>query len=819
MNKKDHASFMIGHRFLSGEGGMAQLIRSFDWSSTSLGSISGWPQSLLTALNICLNSRQPALLYWGKDMIRLYNDEYAAMMGKKHPRLLGSKGGEGFPEVWEKIGHLIEESYKTAIPGSLEDQMFRINRHGNDEECYFSVSFSPVFNELGETGGVYMSIVETTHKVISGKKIMESEARLRLAVESTKLGTWEYDPVSGDLNWSDECRAIFAFPADKKVDFQIFSDHIHPDDKENTLAEISKAMSDTGSGNYDITYRILKYDDKSPRWIRATGKVYFDKEGRASRFIGTVLDVTEQKKFISGLEESEKRFKAVADTAPAMIWTSGPDKVFDFFNSGWLEFTGKKNNDETGNGWMNGIHPEDIERYLDIYNTSFEARKKFSMEYRLKRHDGKYRWISDEGAPRYSSEGEFLGYIGAALDVQERKMAREELERKVLERTSELNKRNNELKEQKEFVDTILESSVDVIAVLDKDLRYVTLNSSACALYKVKKEELIGKRIIDVYPLIKLSGMYDDLKEALKGTTIHNPKYRSTVLDKHFENFYIPLKDRKGLVYGVLLLSHDNTAIIETTEKLKQTNRALEEKNLELERSNKELESFSYVASHDLQEPLRKIRTFAELVRNNLHDEKTVKKYFNKIESSAQRMGDLIKAVLNYSRLSRTEELFAETDLNVILKNVRSDFELLIEEKGAVIKSNKLPAIKGIPLQLNQLFSNLIGNSIKFTESKPRISISAKVISAENMPVHPHIQRNTKYAKIVFKDNGIGFDPQYADQIFTIFKRLHGHDSYAGTGIGLALCKKIVENHKGFIAVQSEPGKGSEFYIYLPVNK
>lgn len=804
------------NRFLSGGGELEKLIRFYDWGNTSIGSIDAWPQSLRTAVNICLHSKYPSLVLWGEEMVRIYNDAYTTLIGNKHPAILGSKGKEGFPEGWQKVGNLFETTYSKGVSGSIENQLIRIDRNGYPEDYCFSFSANPIFNELGEVGGVFVNITETS-EAISRKKIEESEERLRMAIASTKLGTWDYNPISGELNWSAECRAIYAFPPDKEISFQVFSDHIHPEDKEFALGEINKALDPSGTGCYDITFRILRYDDRSPRWIRATGKVYFNAQQQADRFIGTVVDTTEQKIMIRELEESEKRFKTMADTAPAMIWTSGTDKQFDFFNKGWLSFTGRTLDNELGSGWMESIHPDDRIRCIDIYNTSFDLRKKFSMEYRMKRHDDKYRWISNDGAPRYSSDGGFLGYIGTCLDIQERKMAREELERKVLERTSELNRSNSELRQQKEFVDTILESSVDIIVVLDQELRYVTYNRAACQYYSVKKGELIGKKILDIFPLIKTSGMYDDLQEALKGKTIHNPKYRSTVLDKHFGNFYIPLKDRNDKVYGVLLISHDNTAIVDAAEKLEVANRILEEKNLALERSNKELESFSYVASHDLQEPLRKIRTFSGLVQKHYNNEKEAKKYFKKIDSSAERMADLIKAVLNYSRLSKTDDHFVETNLNAILKNVKSDFELLILEKKAVIKSSKLPVVRGVPLQLNQLFSNLIGNSIKFSEKAPVVSVTSKIIQADEMPIHPDIQQGCAYVELIFKDNGIGFEQQYSDQIFTIFKRLHGHHAYSGTGIGLALCKKIVENHRGFIAVQSEPGKGAEFFVYLPI--
>ncbi|MGM9508412.1 PAS domain-containing protein [Larkinella sp. GY13] len=238
--------------------------------------------------------------------------------------------------------------------------------------------------------------------------------------------------------------------------------------------------------------------------------------------------------------------------------------------------------------------------------------------------------------------------------------------------------------------------------------------------------------------------------------------------------------------------------------------------NAELVRTNHELEQFAYIASHDLQEPLRKIQTFTELLTDTDHDEESSKNLLSKISSSAQRMSALIKDVLEYSRLSRTDELFIKTDLNLILANVKTDFELLIEQKRAVIIQDELPILNAIPQQLNQLFSNLIGNSLKFSEKNPEIRVSSALLLPEEVRATPNLQSDRAYVKLNFKDNGIGFEQQYAEQIFTIFHRLNGRKSYSGTGIGLALCKKIVENHRGLITAESELNKGASFTIYLP---
>jgi len=243
----------------------------------------------------------------------------------------------------------------------------------------------------------------------------------------------------------------------------------------------------------------------------------------------------------------------------------------------------------------------------------------------------------------------------------------------------------------------------------------------------------------------------------------------------------------------------------------------LEEKVKELNKSNHDLEQFAYIASHDLQEPLRKIRSFSELLEKNIGEKEKAKKYLAKIDSSSERMATLIRDVLNYSRLSKAEIRFEDTDLQKILDNVKQDVELIIEEKQAIINSSALPVISGIPQQLHQLFYNLINNALKFSTEKPVISVTSRVLSETEMKNYPDLYASSEYIELQFRDNGIGFDQKHAKQIFTIFKRLNSKETFEGTGIGLALCKKITDNHHGSISAESEIGKGTTFSVILPV--
>ncbi|MEO8210449.1 MAG: ATP-binding protein [bacterium] len=378
------------------------------------------------------------------------------------------------------------------------------------------------------------------------------------------------------------------------------------------------------------------------------------------------------------------------------------------------------------------------------------------------------------------------------------------LEQKVKERT-------NDLQQQKDFVETIINSSVDLVAVFDINLNYIMLNKRADDFYKIKRENIVGRNILDVFPELKESEMLIALNKALKGEYVHNAKYKSPVLNRSFENYYIPLKDKEEVVYGILTIGHDITNILEANEKL-------ETLNSELIKSNRDLEQFAYIASHDLQEPLRKIQTFSQLLGEYLSDPDRSKTYQSKISQAAARMQNLIQDVLNFSRISKEESAFVNADLNKILENLKTDFELVLQEKKAVINHPVLPVIKGIPLQLSQLFSNLISNSLKYNDKRPIIDITYEKLSAKELSAFAKLNGHSNYIRLNFRDNGIGFDPQFNERIFNIFQRLHGKQDYSGTGIGLALCKKIVENHQGIIFATGEPDKGASFTVILPTS-
>ncbi len=287
------------------------------------------------------------------------------------------------------------------------------------------------------------------------------------------------------------------------------------------------------------------------------------------------------------------------------------------------------------------------------------------------------------------------------------------------------------------------------------------------------------------------------------------------------------LHDEKGKPFRMVGSMQDQSAkkLVEEELEKKVQERTIElrEVNQKLERSNAELEQFAYVTSHDLQEPLRKIQVFNNMVLERFSEDLNdiVKSYLGKVTESAKRMSGLINDLLDYSRVSHTAVQFEEVDLNEILKNVLKDLEVLITQKKGVVQSDLLDVIEAIPLQMNQLFYNLISNALKFVRKglAPLITITASKLTQEKKRLYAQLNADKDYYEIKFQDNGIGFNQEYANKIFTIFQRLNERSKFSGYGIGLSICSKVVSNHQGIIFAEGKEQEGAIFTVIVPIKQ
>jgi light-regulated signal transduction histidine kinase (bacteriophytochrome) len=288
----------------------------------------------------------------------------------------------------------------------------------------------------------------------------------------------------------------------------------------------------------------------------------------------------------------------------------------------------------------------------------------------------------------------------------------------------------------------------------------------------------------------------------------------------YYDYVYQPIYDVNEVVSGVTVMATDITEQVMARKKIEESERRyrelsseleaiVEKRTRELKRSNDDLQQFAHVASHDLREPVRKFRTFINRLKDEYgeHLPDKGKNYLNKMEQASERMSSMILGVLKYSGLNETEQEIVTVDLNEIIHHIEADLEVIIHQKNAVINKENIPVLEGSAVLLYQLFYNLVNNSLKFCHHQPVINISSKIVNFGG--------RN--YARIEVADNGIGFDQHFADRIFEAFTRLNSKDKYEGTGLGLALCKKIVERHHGMITASGEENKGAKFTIHLPL--
>jgi PAS domain S-box-containing protein len=536
----------------------------------------------------------------------------------------------------------------------------------------------------------------------------------------------------------------------------------------------------------------------------------------------TIIDVTEKVETRIKIEESEKKFRSLTESIPQLIWETD-EKGNALFTSGkWFDFTGIQLSDETE--WTAIIHPDDYDRNNIKWNQSLTTGTVYKSDVRVKGKDANYRWHAVIGEPVRDKENKILKWVIAFTDIQTEKTFTHELEKQVRERTKELSLINETLEKSEERYHLMVEEVQDyAILYLNNKGIVENWNLGAEKIKGYKAEEIIGQNFSRFYTE---SDREKNLPQKLLALAVEKGKavqegWRVRKNGSHFWASVVitAVHNKKNQVIGFSKVTHDLTDKKMAEDKLKLNALELEQKNEQLEKMNKELQSFAYISSHDLQEPLRKIQTFATQImeRESQNLSESGKDKFQRMQNAAKRMQTLINDLLSYSRTSSAERVFEKINLIEIIDEVKEDLKEEMEQKHAAVENGETCEVNIIPFQFRQLLYNLVSNSLKFAkpDTLPVIKIKSVIEKGETIN-NELIVSDKKYCHITISDNGIGFDQQYNKKIFEVFQRLHGREQYNGTGIGLAIVKKIVENHNGIITAKGEINNGATFDIYIP---
>ncbi len=510
-----------------------------------------------------------------------------------------------------------------------------------------------------------------------------------------------------------------------------------------------------------------------------------------------------------GEKQEGFRFEGLADALPQIVWEARPDGYLDSFNAQYYEFSGNAPGAEGDSAWQPLVHPDDLAKNLETWSTALKTGEPFIFKQRLfDRTVGKHRWFLSRALPMKDPSGNILRWFGTCTDIDE------------LVVTSE------KLKAEKNRLAAIQKITALVAGELNLEALLQKLTATTIELFGAQYGAFFCSTptIDEAYCGQKIVRLDDVTKDARLEK--HLPHCGFPEAQMPIRSYMaVPVISRSGEVLGGFFYGHETIGAfspesedlartiscqvsigIENAQLFRQAEEAMKKKQESLEelaRSNSELEQFAYVASHDLKEPLRMITTYLQLLNTRystaLPDE--AKEFIGFAVGGARRMHDLIGDLLAYAGVGKTA-VYEKVSTEKVVRDVLLNLSARTQQEGVQIKLGELPLVYANPTELTQLFQNLIDNALKFrTKVAPVIEVGSRPLG--------------KGVEFFVSDNGIGIPEQHLARIFVIFQRLHAKDQYPGTGIGLSICKKIVEKHGGKLTVESVPGQGTTFRFTL----
>jgi PAS domain S-box-containing protein len=725
-----------------------------------------------------LKGRDGRYLAVNKAWEELFGISRASFLGKQVRDLYPQN-----PEIAEK--HLLKDRELWERRGSQSYEIPIVTPDGRRRETVYCKSTFPPGDE---PAGLVGAIFDVTARAHAEAALRESEERFRAVVDSASEGMLVYDRALTVTAGNRAAERIIGLPLSEIIGKQGFTSllpciredgaPLGQDDRPTRITvRTGKPQTDRRVG--------IKRPDGSVTWL-SVNTAFLRRIDETDHYglVSTISDITAQHNAEARLRDSEARFRRTFELAASGMAHIGLDRRFIRVNRRLCEILGYPEEELLQLTGRQISHPDDLdvinEQRPRLYSGEIDAVR---LEKRYLKKDDSIVWVKFTMTVERDAAGKPLYEIAVYDDI-----------------TAQLDAQLRLRESEARFRQTFELAASGIAHVVDG--RFIRVNRSLCEIFGYSEKELLSKSVKDIsHPEDR--DVTDAGRARIRAGEIESARFEKRYIRKDGAVVWVDLA--VALVRDVFGVPQYEVAIFDDITERKSAEAALRQAHEELKRSNAELEQFAYVASHDLQEPLRMVASYTQLLgrRYEAKLDSDAREFMAYIVDGATRMKQLIEDLLAYSRVGTKSQDFKPVSSEAALRRALYNLRAAIEEAGAVVTHDTMPTVHADEVQLGQLFQNLIGNALKFrSASVPRIHIGVTEAPGE--------------WSFEVRDNGIGIEPQYFERIFMVFQRLHNKGEYPGTGIGLAICKKVVERHGGRIWVESRPGEGSSFHFTLP---